>query len=342
MLAVHGAHGGIVVPGRSAYRLVQNYGYDNRIRRPARKPRETTDQEDKNMKKLLLKLAISVFTLFLAGAAILLYANNRAAAPPERADLQAALDAGIGWMAANRQATLGQPLEILWWMVQQSAERTGDPRLRALFAEYHATHLDNARNIWLPMFYPGRWVPFRNADIADLSDYKQHFIYAISCDPQLAEDPTVEPQLHADFCDRYPLRPACATHQLMGIRFMQRTQCGDPETNQAVVAELQSRIVRQLTWDPRVIDVYLQRVLMLVESGAVERVKPIWLQRVLAAQRPDGGWAGIDPVLEFGSIFNLSLGARGFSLAAPRSDFHATIQGVLLLSLLVHPESAAR
>jgi hypothetical protein len=104
------------------------------------------------------------------------------------------------------------------------------------------------------------------------------------------------------------------------------------------VAALQSRIVGQLTWDPRVVDVYVQRVLMLVESGAVERVKPVWLQRVLAAQQPDGGWAGVDPLLELGSEFSLGLGPRGFTLSPPRSDFHASAQGLLLLSLLVHPE----
>lgn len=293
------------------------------------------------MKKILIKLTLSVLALVVATAAVLLYTNNRAAPWPERAELQTALEATIGWMEANRETVLKQANPVLWWMVQQSAERTGDPRLRALFAEYHAQRLADGRNLWLPLFYPGRWVPFTDAEIAHFPDYNLHFVYAISCDATLAEHPVVRPQLHADFCDRHPWRPACATHQLMGFRFMQRGQCGDPEAVRAEVAALQSRIVGQLTWDPRVVDVYVQRVLMLAESGATERIKPIWLRRVLAAQRPDGGWAGVDPLVSLGS-FTLSFGPRGFSLAQPRSDFHATAQGLLLLSLLNHAESGAQ
>lgn len=119
---------------------------------------------------------------------------------------------------------------------------------------------------------------------------------------------------------------------------VQQSDCGNPEATRAAVAELQSRIAGQLTWDPRVVDVYVQRVLMLVESGAEDRVKPIWLQRVLAAQRPGGGWARTDPLLELGSGFSLGFGPRGLAFAPPRSDFHATAQGLLLLSLLAHPE----
>jgi len=47
--------------------------------------------------------------------------------------------------------------------------------------------------------------------------------------------------------------------------------------------------------------------------------------------------AGIDPLLELGAAASVSLGPRGLSFAAPRSDFHATAQGVLLMSLLAHP-----
>lgn len=289
------------------------------------------------MKKILVKLFLAVTILGIAAATALLFANNRPAEQPTPAELQASLEAAIGWVEANREAILKQSNPVLWWMVQRSAEHTGDPRLQALFADYHARYLDNPRNLWVPLFHPGRWVPFRIEDIEHYPDYNLHFIYGIGCDAELAEHPVVVPQLRADFCDRHPLRPACVTHQLMGFRFMQRSGCGDPAATSAAVAELQTRIVRQLTWDPRVVDVYLQRVLMLVESGAAERVKPIWLRRVLAAQRTDGGWAGIDPLLELGAAASVSLGPRGLSFAAPRSDFHATAQGVLLMSLLAHP-----
>lgn len=298
---------------------------------------QNTTRDDKNMKKTLIALAFTILVPVCAAVAGLLYMNNRTATWPERDELAPALEAGIDWMTRHREAILKQANPVLWWMVQQSAERTGDPRLQALFADYAAQRLGVGRNLWVPLFYPGRWVPFSDADIAHFPDYNLHFIYAISCDSGLADNPVVQSQLDPGFCDRHPWRPACATHQLMGFRFMQINQCGDSEATRASVSALQSRIVAQLTWDPRVVDVYVQRVLMLIESGAADRVKPVWLRRVLDAQRPDGGWAGVDPLISAGEL-TLGFGPRGLSLKQPRSDFHASAQGLLLLSLLTHPE----
>lgn len=137
------------------------------------------------------------------------------------------------------------------------------------------------------------------------------------------------------YCDSHFFCPACTTHQLIGFRMMQQSGCGDPLATQQAVAALQQRIHRQLTWDPRVVDVYIQRVLTLVESGAVSSVKPVWLQRILAAQHPDGGWGGIDPLLALPTGKGIGFDARGFTFAAAKSNFHATAQGIWLMSLLL-------
>lgn len=171
-------------------------------------------------------------------------------------------------------------------------------------------------------------------DIASFPYYNWHFIYAITCDRDLEQIPEITAQNEAGFCDRYPLRPACVTHQLMGIRLLQDRECGTAEVLADIVEQLQQRIHRQLTWDPRVVDVYLQRVLMLAESGDARSIKPIWLQNVIEAQRPDGGWSGVDPLLPLGAGRYLGFGGRGFTLRRPVSDFHATAQGVLLFSIL--------
>ncbi len=141
--------------------------------------------------------------------------------------------------------------------------------------------------------------------------------------------------MQADFCpSRYPLRPACVTHQMMGMRFMQERGCGEKAEVDRVVHSLQDRIVLQLTWDPRPIDTYLQRVLMLIESGQAERVKPFWLQRVLDTQLGDGGWGNFYPLLPISNGKHIGFSGRGLSTGRPNSDFHATAQGVFLLSLL--------
>lgn len=71
---------------------------------------------------------------------------------------------------------------------------------------------------------------------------------------------------------------------------MQRNGCGDAAGLQQLPGFLQDRIEREVTWDSRVTDAYLQRVLMLLESGAADRVEPVWVARILDAQNADGGW----------------------------------------------------
>lgn len=225
-------------------------------------------------------------------------------------------------------------------MIQRSAAlTTGNPSLGSVFGRYQQKYLETARTLWLPLFFPGRWFPFSNEDIAHFNEYQKQFVYAISCDPDLAQQAIISAQLDPSYCDRQPLRPACATHQLMAFRFMQQNHCGDAQATQSAVTDLQARIVRQVTWDPRVVDFYLQRVLMLIESGAVAAVKPVWLQHVLDAQLPDGGWGSIDPYLPLPSGVCLGFSAKGFAIATPTSDYHATAQGILLMSLLLNSES---
>ena len=73
---------------------------------------------------------------------------------------------------------------------------------------------------------------------------------------------------------------------------------------------------------------------MLVESGASELVKPVWIQNLIDAQQADGGWSVFEPLVPlFGGQY-FGYGPRSFSVKQPRSGFHMTIQGVLLFSLL--------
>lgn len=291
------------------------------------------------MKKALITLVILFTTTISAGYALLAYLNNRDVSQPDQARVQASFDAAIGWLDAHQEDIIEQNNPGLWWMIQRSATLTGNPSLQSAFSRYQQKYLESARTLWLPLFFPGRWVPFRNEDIAHLNDYQKLFMYAISCDPDLEKQASITVQLDPDLCDSQPFRPACATHQLMAFRFMQQNSCGDAPATQSAVSDLQARITRQLIWDPRVVDVYLQRVLMLTESGAAASVKPIWLHRVLDAQLSDGGWGNLDPYLPLPSGSYLGFGPRGFTIREPRSDFHATAQGIFIMSLLLNAET---
>lgn len=290
-----------------------------------------------------MKKALIILTLILlglgAGLGVLISANNAESTWPDRTRLQTSYDDALGWLEANREAILNHANPALWWMIQRSLEINHNPRLADLFQAYEDRYLQNRTNLWYPLFYPGRWVPFNDSDLIGFDDYQLHFVYGISCDEELGRTPLLQAQLDPDYCDGSPLRPACVTHQLIGFRFMQRSRCGDAEATQQAIIQLQDRIVTQLTLDPRVVDVYMQRVMMLLETAAPQKVKPIWLNRLLDAQQPDGGWSDFQPLLHLTGDTHLGFYARGIKIASPRSDFHMTAQGILLLSLALYPDA---
>jgi len=293
-----------------------------------------TDTKSGQAMRKLFRVTGFIIILLLLAYAYETWENNKSVEIPDQVQIQATLEKSIVWLEQNREKVLVDTNPALWNMVQRAAEVANDQRLKSLFAAYELRYLKDRRNIWRPMFYPGTWVPVRFEDIANLPYYNLHFIYAILCDRELGDVSEIAAQNAPAFCDKHPLRPACATHQLMGIRFLQRSECGDAEQLDDTVHQLQQRIRKQLILDPRVVDVYMQRVLMLVESGASEMVKPVWIKSLVDAQRADGGWGPFEPLVPLMGGRYFSYGPKVFSIKQPRSTFHTTAQGVLLFSLL--------
>ncbi len=286
------------------------------------------------MRKILWGTGI-VIVLLLLVYAYQAWENNRSVKMPDQAQIQHTLEKAIQWLDQNRDNVPAASNPPLWYMVQQAAEITGDQRLTSLFAAYMQRFLKNrANNVWRPLFNPDTRVSVSFEAIDHLRAYNWHLIYAINCNKELGDIPEIAIQNDPAFCDQQPMTPTCVTHQLMSIRLLQRSGCGDAAQLDETVQALQQRIRRQLTLDPRVVDVYMQRVLMLVESGASELVKPVWIQNLIDAQQADGGWSVFEPLVPlFGGQY-IGYGPRFFSVKQPRSGFHTTIQGVLLFSLL--------
>jgi len=287
----------------------------------------------------MLRKLIYLFLPLLAVGAIfyanLVWDNNRQVEPLSRAEINRSLASSIEWLEENEEEILNENNPMLWWMIGQSATLTKDRRLQVLFSKYESRYLNRRQNnLWLPLFVDNVWVPVRYEDIALYPYYNKYFIYAMTCDDELGRQPVIAAQNEPDFCEAYPLRPACVTHQLMGIRIMQRKNCGDQEKLESVVKVLQEKIGRQLTWDTRVVDVYLQRVLMLIESGAGDRVKPVWLRHVLDAQTEVGGWDGFEPIFLLPGGYSFGFSGRGIDVQKSMDNFHATAQGVFIMSLL--------
>lgn len=285
---------------------------------------------------------LSSLFFFILLAALLLYgqfvySTNRTVPQPTRQDLSDSLEKSILWMLANRAHVLSQQNDMLWWMIKKSSHLTGDQRLAAIYEEFQKA--TNPLSPWQHLYNPNSFAPIRPDELGSLPDYNLLFLYGLTCDKELGQLEVIERQLKEDFCwDNHLISPACLTHQLMGFRFMQDRACGDQGMVSSMVAAIQRKIVAQLRWDPRVVDVYIQRVLMLVESGYPGEIKPSWIQKVLDAQLEDGGWGGFDPIILLGKSKALGFTAKGLGIASPRSNLHATAQGILLMSLLLEEE----
>ncbi len=281
----------------------------------------------------MLAAALIAGGIFIAYS---LYQNNRDVDMPQAGELQSSLDRAVDWLHNNRQTIMQQHNPALWWMLKEASDIHPSPRLRDFYQQYKTAYLDKQRrNIWTPYFIPGYrpYVP----DIVELDrlhPYQLFFIYALSCDADLETEAVIRQQFQADFCGMHFLQPRCTTHQLMGVRLLQQRNCGQHEQ---LAAQLLDTIETELTWDFRVTDSYLQRALMLAESGQYARIKPVWIQRILQAQMPDGGWSDFDPIIDIGRL------SPGFTSTLPRigakpSDFHASAQGIWLMALLLQAQ----
>ncbi len=287
------------------------------------------------MKKIIKGLLLPLLVLALYGWGVM--QNNQDVAKPTKAELAQHLELSINWLMQHKERILRDRNSMLWWMIVEAGKLSNDERLLSLSNEYLRRYPALQRSIWSPLFWPQRRLRIDETTLYGLPDYNQHFIYSLHCAENLwNESALIQAQNQPDFCfqSSHIYRPACVTHQLMGVNFQQQQQCRPESELKPLIKALQDDIVMQLSWDIRVIDVYLQRVMMLQITGAGERIKPIWLQQILKHQMADGGWGDVDPLLSLGSR-SLVFSSRIVSLSVPRSTFHATAQGVYLLSMLL-------
>ena len=288
------------------------------------------------IKKCLLVLLVAVL-LPAISYLYLRYDNNRPGDAVDSTSITQSLERSTLWVLNNREKVLqANNNAMLWWMIKRSAELTNDHRLLMLYREYRKKAIDgNINSVWRPLFIPYARANFSPDQLLHYPDYNQYFIYGLTCDKALGQTEIIQQQMSSDFCPQHhPISPACVTHQLMGLRFRQERGCGDPALLSQQVDELQEMIVGQLNRDPRVVDVYIQRVLMLVDTGAADRVNNKWLHNILDEQLADGGWANFQPLIPvFDSQF-IGFNARGIAVRQPKANFHATAQGILLMSLL--------
>lgn len=292
----------------------------------------------KRMRRLIW-LLLTPFVLIVLGYGTLLWQHNRAQPEPDRKLYRVAWLRTLDWLEANRAAVLSQKNPALWWMLHESHAILPEPRLAALIADFDADRVFGY-SIWGGFFDPSLRRLSSVSSLNDLESYLRFFAYAFSCDYLLGTEDDIRQQLKADYCPpiRHWLTP-CVTHQLMAVRFLIRHRCGDQTRLANLSSALLDTIERELHLDPRLGDLYIQRLLMLAVSGRADRIRPVWRQRLLSVQRPDGGYGDFQPLIPLPGGHSLGLHNYVSGTGVAVSNFHATAQAVWLLSLLQQPTS---
>jgi hypothetical protein len=284
----------------------------------------------------IIGAALLLAALLVAGIGLLRWGPHQRDEPPPRAeDLRRHWQASLRWMRDHRAQLVADGNPMLWRMVRDAAAVSGEPLLVEMLAAWRQRFFPQPPfDTWLLLVDPAAPPASpRPARFDALPAYLKLFAYGLTCDAATGAVPVVQSQMEAGWCSPWTPRRVlaqskCVTHQLVGVMLVQERQCGDRARADALARQLQDRVVEELSLDPVMRDAYLQRVLTLYWTGAPERVKPVWLNRVLRAQRADGGW-------DYESSFAGS--SRDL-----REEFHATAQGMLILALALKQLEPAR
>jgi hypothetical protein len=270
------------------------------------------------------------------------YKNSADVPPPSQTELREHFERAAGWMFANAPRISTENNPMLWVFIDRAGKLTDNARILAMASAYQQRYTNGTLSQFF--FDPngsenvaGRRLTFP----AYWADYQRLFVYGTTCNNSAREDPQVMALLDASGCNPHMtwLRsPWCHTHQLMGLRFVQQNHCEPDAATARTINAVQNSILAELRWDFRVEDAYLQKVMTLLESGRREDIKPIWIKRILQAQRADGGWDGVDIIAPLPG--NRVLAWDGGRLypwprTSPQTNLHATAQGLYLLAMLL-------
>jgi hypothetical protein len=259
--------------------------------------------------------------------------------PPTAAQLRTHWQAGLRWMREHEADVLADGNPMLWRMVRDAQTLSGDTDLADLLRRHRLRHFTREPvDAWVllidPNATPRSPIPRR---LDELPGYMKLFAYGMSCNPALGASDAVQYEMSLGLCSAITARrvlrnPKCVTHQLVGFMLVQQRGCGDAAEVASMTRQLQDRVVDELALDFVMRDEHLQRVLVLYWTGAPERVKPVWLNRLLRAQRHDGGW-------DYASAYSRWVSPDS---AIAAETFHATAQAMLVIAMALQRTEAAQ
>ena len=293
-----------------------------------------------DMNKMLIRLA-ALLTLLAMGCLLLvatfLWTNNRRAEDPTRDALNASRERAIEWLARNDHQAQGSLNFAAWKRIGDSNDLLFDSRLENLL-ERHRQNLDRypIARPYAPFFDEQSRVPQALYDDPNfkISDLDWFYLGALSCDRKILERSGAF--LQPAYCGSPFLHLLCPTHQLTGFIYMEERSCDAMGDVSSLVTNLQGQLKQQLRYLPVSGRTYLERILALIESGATDSVKPIWIHNALERQEPDGGWG------EFYGIVPMGNGTLlGFPITLqpviwqPESTFTPTAVGLSLVTQML-------
>jgi hypothetical protein len=270
------------------------------------------------------------------------YDNARDVPMPSEVELRAGFSRASSWLFSNKERLLEENNPMLWLFVRDAGRLSGQESMVALARDYQSRYTD--RSLWHFVFDSSERNRVTYANIVlgdDLPDYNHLILYGATCNLMLRDDPMVRSLFTPTACDSGFLwlrSPWCRTHQLIGLRLAQMNHCEADVDIAATVESVRKLIRRELMWDFRVEDAYIQKVLTLAESGPRLDLKPVWIRKILNAQRADGGWDGIDIIarLPGGRVLCWAEGRLYPRIVhQPDSTLHPTAQALYLLALLL-------
>lgn len=290
------------------------------------------------IKRIFISCVLGMILVILASTLFAVAHNNILGSDAYTHDeLKAAYARSKAWMLNNKQALYREHNPALWWLLNKANRVTGDGELEHLTQRYLQT--ERARYVpspWSALLYeqPTQLDATHRA-FASLPPYNIQFVFASQCNAALRNTRPVEQLYDARQC-AYSLEPACPTHQMMAYLMLQDAQCKLIENLDSKIETLTGIIVTHQKLDFRVVDVYLQRVMTLIMAGATEQLDKRWVRRVLDQQNDDGGWSNFQALVPWTGNRHLGFSNTVLSVRKTTSNFHATVQGLLISAALLH------
>jgi hypothetical protein len=221
------------------------------------------------------------------------------------------------WVVQNRDMILSNNNSALFTMLRNANDIYPNPVFKEMVKTFLDQPVGHYTVSWKKEVDPDWPVSSGNLNRAirnEAIDYKW-MLYAIA--PDQAD---ITPEKMNMF-DPRKWKGRKLTHQLFALTLLKRSK-GPGKELDGLIEHLSDRIVKELTFDLAVVDIYIQKVAFVLRAGFPEKIKRRWVERIIDNQRPDGGWND--------RWFGLT-SARRPKFDSQSSTDHATVQAVIAL-----------